>query len=86
MWTLVGSGHKTFEQSGQPMGKTLPKGAEWIKDSVALVQPENNLVKTANGLEVSFIELFCFSILYNLYSKNTSISPVLMSLKIKVLK
>lgn len=52
MWTLVGSGHKTFAQTALPMAKAIPKGANWIKDSAATIDPEKNLVTTENGLEV----------------------------------
>ena len=52
MFTLVGSGHKTVSQSSLPMGKSIPKGAKWIKDSVTDVEPENKMVATAEGLKV----------------------------------
>lgn len=52
MFTLVGSGHKTFAQTHQPMGQTLPKGATWVKDKAQSITPEQNLVTTANGVEV----------------------------------
>lgn len=54
MWTLVGSGHKTFADSSLPMAKAIPKGAEWIKDSAATIDPEKNMVTTANGLELNY--------------------------------
>lgn len=57
MFTLVGSGHKDFSQTYQSMGKSLPSGANWIKDSVAKVDPKKNLVTTAGGLEVSLVIL-----------------------------
>jgi len=53
MFTLVGSGHKTIADSRQPMGKSIPKNAKWIKDSVASVDPDNNLVTTSAGLQVN---------------------------------
>ena len=34
------------------MAKAIPKGANWIKDSAATIDPEKNLVNTENGLEV----------------------------------
>lgn len=60
MWTLVGSGHKKFTDTCMPMSQAIPKGANWIKDSVAEVQPDKNLVITAGGLEVlSYNKKFC---------------------------
>lgn len=52
MFTLVGSGHKSLAQTRQPMGKSIPTGAKWIKDSVVAVEPNSNLVTTSTGLKV----------------------------------
>lgn len=34
MWTMVGGGMKTVEQSGRPMKDVLPTAADWIQDHV----------------------------------------------------
>ena len=45
LWTLVGGGVKTLAQSGRPMESLLPKGANWLKDSVARFDPNSNCAK-----------------------------------------
>ena len=57
LWTLVGGGVKTLAQSGRPMESLLPKGANWLKDSVAGYDPENNRLVTESGDVVNY-ELF----------------------------
>ena len=37
------------------MYKAIPRGADWIRDSVLSVEPEQNLVITASGQQVSEI-------------------------------
>ena len=55
MWTLVGAGLKKFEQSQRPEGKVMPKGVDWIKDTVMQFDPDNNTVTTGNGDEVCMV-------------------------------
>lgn len=54
MWTLVGGGVKTLAQSGRPMESLLPKGANWLKDSVTTFEPENNRLVTESGDVVNY--------------------------------
>jgi len=54
MWTLVGGGVKTLAQSGRPMESLLPKGANWLKDSVASFEPANNRLVTEGGDVVNY--------------------------------
>ncbi|KAG8263620.1 hypothetical protein J6590_029098 [Homalodisca vitripennis] len=54
MWTLVGGGMKTLEQSGRPMKDVLPKSATWIKESVVEFHPAKNYIVTSNGTEISY--------------------------------
>ncbi|XP_067929168.1 sulfide:quinone oxidoreductase, mitochondrial-like [Watersipora subatra] len=54
MFTLVGSGHKSLTQAARPMGKSLPRDAKWIKDSVASVEPDSNTVVTSSGLKLEY--------------------------------
>ncbi|CAG2100578.1 unnamed protein product, partial [Medioppia subpectinata] len=51
MWTLVGAGIKTLDQSGRPMAKVMPKGVKWIKDRAMAIEPDQNRVRLsgANG-------------------------------------
>ena len=61
-WTLVGAGAKTFHQSGRRMETVLPKKANWIKEKVASIDPDNCLVTTNEGREVSFF--LAYSIIF----------------------
>ncbi len=54
MWTLVGGGMKSLEQSAQPMEKVLPKKARWIKDRAVQFNPEENRLITASGQEITY--------------------------------
>ncbi|XP_023329172.1 sulfide:quinone oxidoreductase, mitochondrial [Eurytemora carolleeae] len=54
MWTLVGGGLKTLEQSGKSMESVLPSSATWIKEKVTGFQPEENYVTTESGDKISY--------------------------------
>ena len=54
MWTLVGGGMKSLDQSAQPMEKVLPKKAHWIKDRAVQFNPEENRLITASGQEITY--------------------------------
>lgn len=54
MLTLVGAGVKKVKDATRPMGKVLPSGAHWLKDSVVKFDPENNCVYTKGGTAVSY--------------------------------
>ncbi|KAK7074777.1 hypothetical protein SK128_016877 [Halocaridina rubra] len=54
MWTLVGGGMKTLENSGKPMSQVLPKKADWIKQKVVGFDPKNNKVTTDDGQEIGY--------------------------------
>lgn len=54
MWTLVGGGMKTLDQSARSMASVLPKKAKWIQDSVAAFEPQENRIVTANGTEIKY--------------------------------
>lgn len=49
IWTLVGAGVFDKETSEREMADYIPPGAEWIKDSVATFDPDNNSLTLANG-------------------------------------
>ncbi|KAK3928648.1 Sulfide:quinone oxidoreductase, mitochondrial [Frankliniella fusca] len=49
LFTLVGGGVSTVENTVRSMGSVLPKDATWVKDEAVLFSPEENLVKTKNG-------------------------------------
>lgn len=53
LWTFVGSGLKTLDESKRAMKEVMPENAQWIKDSVASFNPDKNAVVLANGEEVN---------------------------------
>merc|ERR1719219_570075 len=44
LWTLVGGGKKSLEESGRKMIELMHPKAWWYKDQVASFQPEQNQV------------------------------------------
>jgi len=59
LWTLVGGGIKTLEQSANPMKAVLPDFCDWIKDRAATFDPDNCTVTTESGEEVKYEYLVC---------------------------
>lgn len=51
LWTLVGGGVGTKEETGRDMASVIPGGVTWIQDSVTTIDPENNQVSLANRPE-----------------------------------
>ncbi|CAK9294034.1 unnamed protein product [Gordionus sp. m RMFG-2023] len=54
LWSLVGAGIKTFEESARSTASVMPKNAVWINDSLAKFDPENNTVITKSGQKISY--------------------------------
>ena len=54
IWTLVGAGVFPKEVSERMEADYIPPGAEWIKDSVASFDPDNNSVTLASGASHSY--------------------------------
>ncbi|KAF9917182.1 hypothetical protein BX616_001710 [Lobosporangium transversale] len=54
LWTFVGAGLKTFDESRMAMSEVMPEKAQWIKDSVASFEPNKNIVKLSNGESISY--------------------------------
>ena len=52
--TLIAIGHYTKEDVLLERAKLIPSGAEWIKQNVAEILPEQNLVKLDNGENLSY--------------------------------
>ncbi len=48
-WTFVGGGIIKAEKTARPMAKVMPKGAQWIRDRVMEMDPENNQLTTESG-------------------------------------
>ncbi|KAI1136876.1 FAD/NAD(P)-binding domain-containing protein [Hypoxylon sp. FL0543] len=53
-WTLVGSGLKGLENMHRPMSTVIPKGVKHYPLRVSTFDPENNAVKTSEGVDVSY--------------------------------
>lgn len=52
LWTLVGGGLKTLEDSQQTMSSVIPPNSEWINDTVVGFDPDNNSVSLKDGSKV----------------------------------
>ena len=59
MWTLVGGGLKTFQQSQKPQADFIPPNADWFKDKVTSFDPGNNTVTLGSGEKVRLENNFC---------------------------
>lgn len=49
LWTLVGGGQATAATTARPEASVMPKGATWIKNAAAAVEPDANTVTCADG-------------------------------------
>lgn len=54
LWTLVGGGCSTVEQSERSEASVMPKGATWIKDAATGFDPDANAVETASGTTYTY--------------------------------
>ena len=54
MWTLVGAGAKTLDQSCRSMAELIPPQAVWHKTSVTEFYPEGNYIITADGKKIGY--------------------------------
>lgn len=57
IWTLVGAGEATAAQSVRSEAEFIPKGVDWIRQPVASLAPDRNMVVLADGKEVSYESL-----------------------------
>ena len=53
-WTLVGADTYDFEKTRRPMDSLIPKGVEWIKDFAETFKPEENLIITRDGHQLTY--------------------------------
>ena len=49
LWTLVGGGCSTVEQSARKQADVMPKGIQWIRQSAAAIDPDIKTVSLGNG-------------------------------------
>ncbi|HEY7269588.1 MAG TPA: FAD/NAD(P)-binding oxidoreductase [Dehalococcoidia bacterium] len=54
LWTLVGGGVFPKERSVHSEASVIPPAANWIRDSVAEVRPDENLIVTAEGRAIGY--------------------------------
>ncbi|WP_419192164.1 NAD(P)/FAD-dependent oxidoreductase [Engelhardtia mirabilis] len=57
LWTLVGGGEASFDESERSEASLIPRGVEWLQDKVTAIVPERNMVRTSDGLEVTYDHL-----------------------------
>lgn len=53
-WTLVGGGTFDIKKTIRKEASVIPRGVNWIKDSVVSFQPEQNKLTTENGTTYSY--------------------------------
>jgi sulfide:quinone oxidoreductase len=56
-WTLVGGGVFDAEKTVRPEASVMPKGVEWIRQTVTGILPEQNSVQLANGETIGYAYL-----------------------------
>lgn len=54
LWTLVGAGLKTLDQSRMKTADVLPKSATWIRERVASIDAPNNTLRTEGGEKITY--------------------------------
>lgn len=54
MFTLIGAGAKTLEQSCRPMSSLIPPQAKWLQTAVSKFNPEENTVETSDGKKIGY--------------------------------
>lgn len=54
LWTLVGGGAATREETVRDEADLIPRGATWIRDAVREFEPDQDLVKTASGRRIGY--------------------------------
>lgn len=54
LWTMVGGGVVTREETERNEADFIPAGADWIQDTADSFDPDNNTVTTGNGDTISY--------------------------------
>ena len=54
MWTLVGGGIVKKEVTEHTEASVMPRRANWIRDSVAELHPDQNYVVTRGGQKITY--------------------------------
>lgn len=53
-WTLVGGGIMDRAATAKPTADFIPAGAQWIRDAVTQLDPDNNCLTTQEGKTISY--------------------------------
>ncbi|GAP87064.1 putative sulfide-quinone oxidoreductase protein [Rosellinia necatrix] len=53
-WTLVGSGLKSLDDVQRPLSQVIPDGVKHYPLRVSAFDPDNNAVKTSEGVDISY--------------------------------
>jgi len=54
MWTLVGGGMKTVENSRRETKSVLPKGITWYKDKAKVLTPDSKKLLTGKAGDITY--------------------------------
>lgn len=54
LWTLAGAGVVKKENSKKPMSELIPRGANWLKEKVIQVLPQENKIILSNNIELNY--------------------------------
>ncbi|MEL7498917.1 MAG: FAD/NAD(P)-binding oxidoreductase [Planctomycetota bacterium] len=54
LWTLVGAGVFPKEESERQQEDYIPQGANWKRDAVESIEPDNNSIKTVGGETITY--------------------------------
>ncbi|KAJ2939745.1 hypothetical protein O0L34_g17936 [Tuta absoluta] len=78
LWTLVGAGVKTLEQTRRSMKAVLPKGPLWLQDYAETIVPENNQVRTRYGDIINYEYIIIAAGLVYDYNRVPGLMPALL--------
>ncbi|KAI8999403.1 flavo-binding protein, variant [Gaertneriomyces semiglobifer] len=54
LWTFVGGGIKSFDESQRPLSSLIPSQADWLKERVAKIDPTAKKVQLADGQAIGY--------------------------------
>jgi sulfide:quinone oxidoreductase len=57
LWTLVGAGVATVDETRRDEARVMPHGVTWIRDRVSSIDPDDKRVTLAGGDEVTYDQL-----------------------------
>uniref|UniRef100_A0A2A4JSL8 Sulfide:quinone oxidoreductase, mitochondrial n=1 Tax=Heliothis virescens TaxID=7102 RepID=A0A2A4JSL8_HELVI len=77
LWTLVGAGVGTVEETRRSEESVLPTNCQWVKDSAKSVLPNENKVITSRGDVINYEYLIIAVGLINDYEKVPGLYPAL---------